>query len=117
MDTTIFDVFASTPYQFLTISRGGVEGDGITARTDATGVFELSDGMNVNSDQETKQSDATLAIRPTETFVSTGLVGHGVAIRGRTYEIVGRAEGMNLDTLTIEHYEVTLQERGFEDLT
>lgn len=113
---TIFDVFVSEPYTFLTISRGGVAGDGITARTDATGVFELSDGMNVANDQETKQSDATLAIRPTETFVSTGLVGHGIAVRGRTYEIVGREEGMNLDTLTIEHYEVTLQEREFEDL-
>ena len=28
---TVFDVFASELYTFLTISRGGVAGDGITA--------------------------------------------------------------------------------------
>lgn len=114
---TVFDVFVNTPYTFLTISRGGVQGDGITARTEAMGVFKLRSGMNVSNDQETKTSDATLHIKPSEPFVSTGLVGHGIENQGRTYEIVGNTGGMNFDTGVMEHYRVTLQERGFEDLT
>lgn len=114
---TVFDVFASVPYTFLTISRGGVVGDGITARTDAQGVFKLRNGMNVSNDQETKTSDATLHIKPTETFVSTGLTGHGIEVQGRTYEIIGTTEGVNFDTGVTEHWRVTLQERAFEDLT
>lgn len=113
---TVFDVFASVPYTFLTISRGGVVGDGITARTDAQGVFKLRNGMNVSNDQETKTSDATLHIKPSESFISTGLTGHGIRVQGRTYEIVGTTEGMNFDTGVVEHYRVTLQERDFEDL-
>ena len=113
---TVFDLFVSVPYTFLEISRGGVAGDTIVNTVDADGVFKLRDGMNVNNDQETKSSDATLHIRPTESFVSTGLVGHGIAVNGRTYEIIGRTEGMNFDTGVVEHYRVTLQEREFEEL-
>ena len=110
---TVFTVFQPTPYQFLTISRGGVAGDGIIATTDAEGVFKLRNGMNVSDDQETKTSDATLHIKPTETFVSTGLTGHGIRVKGRTYEIIGTTEGMNFDTNEVEHYRCTLQERAF----
>ena len=114
---SVFAHFVNQPYTFLTLSRGGVAGDGITARTEATGVFKLRNGMNVSNDQETKTSDATLHIKPSETFVSTGLTGHGISFQGRSYEIVGTTEGMNLDTGEVEHYRVTLQEREFEDLT
>ena len=112
----VFAAFASQPYTFLTISRGGVAGDGITAETSASGVFKLRNGMNVSNDQETKTSDATLHIKPSESFISTGLTGHGIRYQGRTYEIVGTTEGMNFDTGVVEHYRVTLQEREFEDL-
>ena len=114
---TVFDVFVNQPYTFLTISRGGVAGDGITAETEATGVFKLRNGMNVSNDQETKTSDATLHIKPSEAFVSTGLTGHGIRFQGHTYEIVGTTEGMNFDTGVVEHYRVTLQEREFDDLS
>ena len=113
----VFALFVSTPYTFLTISRGGVAGDGITARTEAMGVFKLRNGMNVSNDQETKTSDATLHIKPSETFVSTGLTGHGIEYQGRTYEIVGNTGGMNFDTGVMEHYRVTLQEREFNDIS
>lgn len=112
----VFAVFVSVPYTFLTISRGGVRGDVITARTDALGVFKLRNGMTVGTDQETKSSDATLHIKPTETFVSTGLTGHGVEVEGRTYEIVGTTEGVNFDNGITEHWRVTLQERAFDEL-
>lgn len=112
----VFAAFVNQPYTFLTIIRGGVVGAGITARTDAQGVFKLRNGMNVSNDQETKTSDATLHIKPSESFISTGLTGHGIRVQGRTYEIVGTTEGMNFDTGVVEHYRVTLQEREFEDL-
>lgn len=113
---TVFDVFVNIPYTFLTISRGGVVGDGITDTTEAQGVFKLRNGMNVSNDQETKTSDATLHIKPTESFISTGLTGHGIEVQGRTYEIIGTTEGVNFDTGVTEHWRVTLQEREFEDL-
>ena len=113
----VFATFVNEPYTFLTISRGGVAGDGITARTEAMGVFKLRNGMNVSNDQETKTSDATLHIKPSETFVSTGLTGHGIEFQGRTYEIVGTTGGKNFDTGEMEHYRVTLQEREFNDIS
>jgi len=67
---TIFDNFDTIPYTFLTISRGGVYGNKILFRTDATGVFKLRSGMNTQNNQETRQSDATLHIRPTESFLT-----------------------------------------------
>ena len=68
--STIFDVFDTIPYTFLTISRGGVYGNQILSSTEATGVFKLRSGMNTQNNQETRQSDATLHIRPTESFLT-----------------------------------------------
>ena len=115
MELTVFDVFDTVTYTFLEISRGGVAGDTIDSETTATGVFKLRNGMNVSNDQETKTSDATLHIRPSETFVSTGLTGHGIRVDGREYEIIGTTEGANFDTGVVEHYRVTLQERAFTE--
>ena len=113
---TVFDVFANIPYTFLLLGNT-VEGFGVVEQIQATGVFKLRNGMNVSNDQETKTSDATLHIKPAETFVSTGLTGHGIEVQGRTYRIIGTTEGVNFDTGVTEHWRVTLQERAFEDLT
>lgn len=111
----VFSVFESTPYTFLLIDNG-LAGKNIVSRTESTGVFKLRNGLNVNNDQETKSSDATLHIRPEETFVSTGLTGHGIEVQGRTYEIVGTTEGKNFDNGLTEHWRVTLQETEFNEL-
>lgn len=115
MNATVFDVFDSVPYTFLEINRGGVAGDTIDGETAATGVFKLRNGLNVSNDQETKNSDATLHVRPDEPFITTGLTGHGIRVDGREYDIIGTTEGKNFDTGVVEHYRLTLQERAFTE--
>ena len=89
---TVFDMFPQQPYTFLEISRGTVIGDGIIAEYTAYGVIKLRSGMNVSNDQETKSSDDTLHIKPSESFL------------------------LNVPA-NAEHYRVTLQEREFDDLS
>jgi len=79
---TVFDVFQSESYEFLEIARGTAAGDKIISVTLATGVFKLRTGMNSGT-EETRQTDATLHIRPSESFVDD-LVGNGIRIRGKT---------------------------------
>lgn len=117
----VFDVFDLSDYTFLTIKRGGVTGDKITESETAQGVFKLRSGMNVASNQETVQSNSTIHVRPTETFISsTGadkdpekLIGHGIRCQGLSYEITGATGGDNYDTGEREHYRLTLQRKAF----
>lgn len=65
---TVFDVFDLSNYTFLEIGNS-VEGKKVLNQTDALGVFKLRTGMNTTDTQETKQSDATLHVKPTESFL------------------------------------------------
>lgn len=115
----VFDVFDLTAYTFLEISRGGVTGNVIVSQTSTTGVFKLRSKMVRGENAETKESNATLHIRPDEPFlITTGnnLVGHGVTVNGKDYEIVGQTGGQNFDNGILEHYTATLQETDFEDM-
>lgn len=115
----VFDVFDLTDYTFLEISRGGVEGNMIVSQTTTTGVFKLRSQMVRGENSETKESNATLHIRPDESFLLTtdnNLVGHGVIVNGKDYEIVGQTGGQNFDNGILEHYTATLQEADFEDM-
>lgn len=112
--TTVFDLFESTAYTFLQLSRGGVKGDSITAQTAATGIFKERDGrIDFNANQSTIDSDATLHVRPTEAFVATlsqNLVGHGIRHNGQDYLIIGQTAGRgSVDFSVIEHYRLTLR--------
>lgn len=114
----VFDVFDLTPYVFLQISRGGVAGNVIEGEADATGVFKLRSQMVRGENAETKESSATLHIRPAETFLATNdnnLVGHGVRVGGKDYEIIGQTGGKNFHDGVMEHYTATLQESDFSD--
>jgi len=114
----VFQTFANTSYDFLTIVRGTVAGDTITSTTQAYGVFKLRTGMNSGENAETRQSDATLHIRPTEPFIaanSGNLVGHGIRVEGKDYVIVGQTAGDNFDTGVREHIRVTLNAEDFSD--
>lgn len=110
----VFANFASTPYTFLQLARGGVLGDTIVSETDATGVFKERDGrVPFNSNQDTESSDATLHIRPSEPFLAdlnNNLVGHGIRHQNQTYLIEGQTTGRGgTDFGTIEHYRLTLR--------
>ncbi len=109
----VFEVFETTPYKFLELSRGGVTGDTVVSQTDAGGVFKLSDGMTASSNQETKSSNPTLHIRADETFTNTGLVGHGIKINNIDYEIIGVTGGDNYHDGQREHYRATLKPSDF----
>lgn len=118
MTDTVFDVMALTPYTFLQIVRGGIEGNTVSDQTEATGVFKFRGQMVRGENAETKESNATLHIRPDEPFIAFNdgnLVGHGVLIEAKTYEIIGATGGQNYDNGVREHYTATLQESQFPD--
>lgn len=118
MDVEIFDVFDLTEYTFLQISRGGVAGNTITGYYETNGVFKLRSDLVRGENAETKESNATLHIRPTESFLTSlegNLVGHGVVCGGKTYQIVGQTGGKNFHNGVMEHYTATLQEADFSD--
>lgn len=107
----VFDAFPEfdTPYTFLLTQSGGVMGD-VTTSYSAIGVFKHRDGRSVASNQETRESDATLHIRPTESFIalcSGNLVGQGIIKDGAKYNIIGQTIGMDFS-----HYRVTLARRA-----
>lgn len=112
----IFDVFDLSTYTFLRINAGGPMGDTITESSPAEGVFKLRDGFSTATNQETRQSDATLHIRATESFISTvggNLVGHGIRKDGQDYKIIGQTGGDNYDNGVREHYRLTLERKQY----
>lgn len=118
MSIGVFDVFDLTDYTFLQISRGGVAGNTVLSSTLAEGVFKLRSSMVRGENSETKESNATLHVRPDEPFLAvndTNLVGHGVQVNGKDYEIIGQTGGMNYHDGVMEHYTATLQESDFSD--
>lgn len=113
---TVFDVFELTDYTFLEVSRGGVAGNLIVSETAATGVFKLRSQIVRGENSETKTSNATLHIKPTESFANN-LIGHGVTVNNQDYEIIGVTGGMNYHNGILEHYTATLQETDYSDWT
>jgi len=115
----VFDHFDLTDYTFLFISRGGVAGNVITGQYEADGVFKLRSQLVRGENSETKESNATLHVRSTEPFLeptSNNLVGHGVIVNGRSYEIIGQTGGQNYHNGVLEHYTATLQDADFSEL-
>lgn len=111
MSTTmdVFTIFDTSPYTFLKIKQG-VEGNTIETEYDAEGVFKFRGGMT-GRDIETPTADATIHVRPSETFVTDlegDLVGHGIAAGGETYRIVGQSAGMDYDE-GLKFYRLTLK--------
>ncbi len=119
MDIDVFDAFPErlTAYQFLSISRGGVYGNVITASYEAQGVFKLRNEQIMVNNQELKQSAATLHIRPSEAFANNDVVGQGIRVEGQDYEIIGQTGGDNYANGEREHYRLVLQNSDFADFT
>lgn len=112
---SVFDEFINTPYTFLVISRGGVYGNIIQSSHNANGVFKLRSGMVMVNNQESRQSDATLHIKPDEPFLPNQLVGHGIRAEGKDYEIIGVTGGDDFDAGVREHYRLTLQVADYSE--
>lgn len=67
---TVFDVFDTTPYTYLVLSRGGITGNEIVSSYDADGVFKLRTGLVRGQNTENVEQGATLHVRPTESFIT-----------------------------------------------
>jgi hypothetical protein len=115
--TTVFDVFQVSEYTYLTVNRGGVYGNTIAESDVATGVFKLRNGMVMINNQESRQSDATLHVRPSESFATTDMVGNGIRKDGLDYEIIAQTGGQNYHDGVLEHYRLTLQRTDYADFT
>lgn len=89
---TVFDVFDTSTYTFLEITRGGVYGNVIASSYDAEGVFKLRNEMVQVNNQESRQSNATLHIYPNEPFLVEPAANR-------------------------EHYRLTLQATDYSDYT
>lgn len=67
---TVFDVFDLSAYQFLELKNDGISGETVDKTYNADGVFKLRQGLNAGDNAETIQTDATLHIRPDESFIA-----------------------------------------------
>lgn len=116
MDVEVFDVFDLTDYTFLQISRGGVAGNSVVESFPATGVFKLRSSLVRNQSSENQESNTTLHIRSTESFleaIGNNLIGHGVIVGDISYAIIDQTGGKNFHDGVMEHYTATLQEEEF----
>lgn len=111
----VFTLFTTDNYTFLQLDSGS-GGNKIVKETLANGVVKLRDGMVQVDNVETKDSDASVHIRPSESFladVGSQLVGHGMRIskNGETddYRIIRQVEGFDFDNGTLDFIRVDLK--------
>lgn len=112
MGMTVFDVFQVTNYTFQLLSQGGIKGNQVVQEYECTGVFKEREDMVVNSNLETQEADATLHVRPDESFlavINNYMIGHGIQVNGRDYRVIGQTGGDNYDNNVREHYRLTLK--------
>lgn len=108
----VFTAFQTSAYTFMVLNQGGVRGNAVDSSYEATGIFKEREGMVVNANLESMQADATLHVRPNESFLSgidNYMVGHGVSVNGRNYRVIGQTGGHNYHNNVREHYTVTLK--------
>lgn len=112
----IFTLFANTPYTFLVIDQT-VAGNTVSATFEAEGIFKLRAGMVQVDNVEQVAGDATLHIKPDETYLALlddDLMGHGVSIGKHStvdqqYRIIGVTEGFDYDKGKLEFYRLVLK--------
>jgi hypothetical protein len=68
-DVTKFDVFSTTPYTYLQISRNSVTGNRIVGSYNAEGIFDMNSGMVRGENSENIEQGSVLDIKPTEPFL------------------------------------------------
>lgn len=116
---TVFDVFKSVSYDYLTVERSNIRGNVIVGSTTHTGVFKEKGGMIQSGDMELAEASPTLHVRPSDFDVAScqEFVGNAVRVNGQTYNIEGATTGTNFDTGVIEHYTLTLAPMVFSEGT
>ena len=109
---TVFDLFTSVSYSYLTTGISTIKGEIILSATPHQGIFKLRDGM-VEGERELRTSDATLHVHPEDYEHPEALVGNGILYDGKFYEIVGCTAGTNFNTHEIEFYRLTLEVKKY----
>lgn len=112
---TVFDVFKTVPYNYLTIAQSNIAGDVIAASQQFEGVFKDKGGMVQTGDLEIADAKPTLHVKPEDYNITStqDLIGNGIEVNGQTYSIEGATAGTNFDTGAIEHYTLTLTPAKF----
>lgn len=112
---TVFDVMVESPYEFLTIKRGTVYGNQITATKTLSGIFNLGGSTDTDMNMEVRTSDARLHVHPEDysDLNIANVVGQGVRVNGVAYEIVKVIGGENFDSGVVEHYTFELERASY----
>lgn len=112
---TVFDLFKEVEFDYLTISRGEVYGNRITADNKLMGVVKIREGMTTQNNQETRETNSMVHVHP-EDFTGLAcedIVGNGIRYNDTDYSIIGVTEGRNFDTNEVEHLTLTLERANF----
>lgn len=112
----VFALFTTNDYTFLQLESGS-GGNRVIAESEANGIVKLRDDMTQVDNVENPDSNASVHVRPTESFITEvggNLVGHGIRITKDNhleddYRIIGQVEGFDFDTGELEFYRVDLK--------
>lgn len=109
------DVFSRNPFDVETFvlfetKRGTVRGTVKSSGEIHRGIFIANGGAVLSTIPSTTNTAPKLYVMNEDPFTSAAVVGRGVLIRDRAYDIIGWAEGRNRHNGAIQHYELTLSE-------
>lgn len=111
---TVFELFSETKYEFLEIERGTVYGNRIVSVVgEFDGVFREKSGMRRGSNGEVFAESSKLYAKPND--LPENIVGCGVRVSGKVYEITSVVEGKNFDSGEVEHLVLTLERTEFNE--
>lgn len=106
---TVFDVFQEQPFTYLEIGRGTVYGNVIMSETNLSGIFKDRQSQETTGNIELFNSSATLHVHPEDFEDVDEIIGNGVRVNGKEYEITNMTRGTNFDNGIVEHLTFTLQ--------
>ena len=109
---SVFTVFATQEYKFLELEHTA-NGYRVVNEYTAQGIYKLRDGKTDSANMEVATSDAVIKIKPSESFVTDNMVGHGISIKNQTYRIEGQSEGIEHDSNYIDFYNLSLVREDF----
>lgn len=114
---TVFDIFQEQPYTYLQIARGKFEGNVIVSETNLSGIFKERQSQETTGNIELYNSSSTLHVHPEDYANIDEIIGNGVRVDGKEYEITNMTRGTNFDNGVVEHLTFTLQRASLTDGT
>lgn len=118
MSATVFRVFREQEFEYLTIARGEVYGNRITAQKKLRGVVKIREAMTVG-DREVASANSsnrsTIHAHPEDFAGMTAaeIIGNGIRHEGVDYTITAVSEGRNFESGELEHLTLTLERANY----